>query len=282
MRRNLQRWRRNIGGNIGGRGASPNTYGEAIGSVLWPTVVSRPDVAYAVRILLQFIQNPGPDHWEALKRVIIYLQTTKTLWLTFRGKSKQLVEGFCDADWASQKHRHSISGYSFYFGQEAIAWSSKKQHIIALSSTEAEYIMQTHATKEALWLWGFISKIREPQQGLITVNCDNQGAIALSKDNKFHSWTKHIDLWYHFIREAVKDDKITFTYILTEENVSDIFTKALTWLKFVHFVKNWDWGSLSRFQSKLRPGYAHEDHLFNWTHLITRACFCHHVLNMYM
>jgi len=62
------------------------------------------------------------------------------------------VEGYCDADWASQKHRHSISGYAFYLGQGVILWSSKKQHIIALSSTEAEYIAETHATKEVLWL----------------------------------------------------------------------------------------------------------------------------------
>ena len=90
-------------------------YIEALGSVLWPAVVSRPDIAYAVGILSQFVQNPALVHWDALKRVIIYLGTTKNHWLTFGGTSKMLVEGYCDADWASQKHRHSISGYSFHF-----------------------------------------------------------------------------------------------------------------------------------------------------------------------
>lgn len=131
-------------------------YSEAIGSVLWPVVVSRPDAAYAVGVLSQFIQNPGPAH--------------------FGGRKETLVEGFCDADWASQKHRHSISGFSFHFGVGAVSWSSKKQNIVSLSSTEAEYVAQTHAAKEAILL------------------CDNQGAIALAKDNKFHSRTKHIDL----------------------------------------------------------------------------------------
>ena len=70
----------------------------------WPVVVSRPDAAYAVGVLSQFIQNPGQAHWEGLKRVISYLGTTKDLWLTFGGKGETL-EGFCDADWASQKHR---------------------------------------------------------------------------------------------------------------------------------------------------------------------------------
>ena len=88
---------------------------KAIGSVLWPVVVSRPDIAYAIGILSQFIQNPGQAHWEALKWVITYLNTTKDLWLTFGGKLEVLTEGFGDADWAGQKDRHSISGYSFYF-----------------------------------------------------------------------------------------------------------------------------------------------------------------------
>ena len=84
---------------------------------------------------------------------------SKTLWLTFGGGSKYLVEGFSDADWAQQKDRHSILGYAFYFCRGAISWSSKKQHIIALSSTEVEYIAQTHAAKEALWLRGFLAEI---------------------------------------------------------------------------------------------------------------------------
>jgi hypothetical protein len=100
-------------------------YSEAIGSALWPVVVSRPDAAFAIGVLSQFIQNPGPAHWEALKRLINYLGCTKDLWLTFGGTKENLIEGFCDADWAGQKHRHSISGFSFHYGQGAISWSSK-------------------------------------------------------------------------------------------------------------------------------------------------------------
>jgi hypothetical protein len=187
--------------------------------------------------LLQFIQNPGPAHWEGLKHVINYLGCTKNLWLTCGGKKNTLVEGFCDSDWASQKHRHSISGYSFYFGMGAVTWSSKKQNIITLSSTEAEYIAQTHVAKEVIWLWSFISEVQETGKKKLTISCDNQGAIALSKDNKFHSHTKHIDLRYHFIREAVEDGKIKVNYIPTDNNVSDIFTKPLPKPKFQRFVK---------------------------------------------
>ena len=118
-------------------------------------------------------------------------------------------------------------------GQGAVTWSSKKQHIIVLSSTEAEYIVQTHTVKEALWIRTFIGEFRRGfSSDPIPINCDNQGAIALAKDNKFHARTKHIDIRYHFIREAVEDHKIELKYIPTDDNVADTFTKALAKGKF--------------------------------------------------
>lgn len=86
-----------------------HTYAEAIGSVLWPAIISQPDVAFAIGTLAQFIQNPAIVHWEALKRLIVYLHTTKDLWLTFGGTDTKDVKAFCDTDWASQAHQHSIS-----------------------------------------------------------------------------------------------------------------------------------------------------------------------------
>ena len=96
----------------------------------------------------QFIHNPGPVHWEALKHVIIYLGSMKDLWLTFGSQSKILAKGYCNTNWGGQKHHHSISGYSFHIGGGTISWSSRKQHLVTLSSTEAEYIAQTHAVKK--------------------------------------------------------------------------------------------------------------------------------------
>ena len=197
-------------------------YAEAIGSILWPVIVSRPDAAFAVSTLLQFIQNPGPAHWEALKCMIIFLRSMKDFWLTFSGRSKLAVEGFCDVDWGGQKHHHSISGYSFHMGAGAISWSSKKQHVVALSSTETEYIVQTHAAKEALWLCSFLQELCSAPDDPLILNCDNQGVIALAKDNKFHVRTKHIDVHYHFICKAVEDGKVVVQYIPTRDNVSDL------------------------------------------------------------
>ena len=162
-------------------------YPEAIGLILWLTVVSRPNTAFAVGILLQFIQNPGPAHWDGIKRIISYLATTKNLWLTFGGGKHMQLQGYCNAEWASLPHRHSISGFLFHYGQGAISWSSRKQNIIVLSSTEVEYVAEMHAEKEALWLKTFANKVTGIMTKPLTIMYDNQGAMVLAKDNEFHS-----------------------------------------------------------------------------------------------
>jgi hypothetical protein len=171
-----------------------------------------------------------------LKRVIQYLYTTRDLWLTFGGKDYAL-EGYTDSDWASQPHQHSISGYAFTFGCGVVTWSSKKQPIVTLSSTEAEYVAATHATKEVLWLRSFLGEFTDLFKTPTTLHCDNNSAMELSKDSKFHARTKHIDIRYHFIREAVENRMITVKYVPTKENLADIFTKALPRPEFEHFVK---------------------------------------------
>ena len=83
--------------------------------------------------------------------------STKDLWLTFEGQEKTLIEGFCNSYYVNQQDRHSIAGYAYHFGQGAISWNLKKQHIIALSTVKAEYVAQAHAAKEAMWLYTFAS-----------------------------------------------------------------------------------------------------------------------------
>ena len=122
-------------------------------------------------------------------------------------------------------------------GDGAVTWSSKKQPIVALSSTEAEYVAQTHAAKELIWLCTILSELNSTFEEPTTLNCDNQGAIALAKDNKFHARTKHIDIRYHYIREAVENSDINMQYIPTNENIADIFTKPLAKAKFEHFTE---------------------------------------------
>jgi hypothetical protein len=101
---------------------------------------------------------------------------------------------------------------------------------------EAEYVAEMHASKEAIWLRMFIRELTGQKIDPLTVKADNQGVIAFVKDNKFHAQTKHIDLCYHFVPEAVEAGKIKMEYILTSENMADIFMKALAKPKFKEFI----------------------------------------------
>ena len=195
-------------------------------------ITARHGVCY--RDFIPIYSKPGTSTLGSFKMSNQLSGNYKRSLVAFGGKEKGEIRGYCNADWASQHHQHSISGFLFHFREGAISWSSKKQAVIALLSMEAEYISQTHAAKEAVWLRNFIVELQGKPQGLLTMLCDSQGAITLSKDNKFHSRMKHINLRYHFIREAVDEGKINVEYIPTAENV---FMKALGRPKFEVFIE---------------------------------------------
>ena len=207
-------------------------YRELIGSLMYAAVATRPDIAYAVTALSQFLENPGRAHWQAAQRVLKYLKGTANFGLTYGvadgvGMPAGEPIGYTDADFASQEHRHSVSGYAFLVHGGSVSWSSKTQAVIALSSTEAEYIASTHAAKEAKWLGMLLSEIGIKAPRPFPILADNQSAIALTKDNAFHSRTKHIDIPYHYVREAVENGDLRLDYVKTDSNLADIFTKPL-------------------------------------------------------
>jgi hypothetical protein len=174
-------------------------YREAVGSLMYAAMGTRPDIAFAVSTVSQFSQNPGWEHWEAVKRIFRYLKGTKDLELVYGGDKRGLV-GYTDADGASQEHRRAISGYVFMIDGGAVSWSSKKQELVTLSTTEAEYVAATHAAKEAMWLRRLISEVFGTLDNPTTLFSDSQSAIALTKDGHYHARTKHIDIRYHYIR----------------------------------------------------------------------------------
>ena len=207
-------------------------YRELIGSLMYAAVATHPDIAHAVTALSQFLENPGRAHWQAAQRVLKYLKGTADFGLTYGladgvGMPAGKPVGYTDADFASQEHRHSVSGYAFLMHGGAVSWSSKTQAVIALSSTEAEYIASTHAAKEAKWLAMLLSEIGSDSPRPFPIFADNQSAIALTKDNAFHSRTKHIDIPYHYVREAVEKGDLRLDYVQTDSNLADVFTKPL-------------------------------------------------------
>ena len=215
--------------------AEKTTYREMIGSLMYCATMTRPDIAYTVSMLSQFLEAPRTTHLKAVKCIFCYLLGTKHMKLVLGGNTT--VAGFSDVDWASQHHRHSISGFAYFVGLGTISWSAKKQPIITLSSTEAEYVALTHAAKDILWIhkllkeFSFLHNLSLPT----VLYCDNQGAIRLSKDATFHGHTKHIDVHFHFICQTITSGNIEIIYIPTENMTADIFTKSLARIKFEKF-----------------------------------------------
>jgi hypothetical protein len=201
-------------------------YQRGIGSLMYAATSTRPDIAFAVATLSQFMRNPGRVHWEAAKRTMRYLKGTKDYGITL-GSTDGGLEAYVDADWASQPHRHSMSGYVIMLNGGPVAWSSQKQPIIALSTAEAEYIALTAAAREVLYLQLLIEELYDIHSASTPVHCDNQSAIALASNNKFHARTKHIDIRYHFVRAHIQNGTFELRYCPTEDNVADAFTKPL-------------------------------------------------------
>ena len=197
---------------------------------------THPDISFAVSILARFMSDPHSVHWDTAKHVLCYLKGTKNLRLTF-GLNKNGLIGYTDADWASQAHRHSISGSVFLVSGGAISWSSRKQPIIALSTTEAEYIAASDATRELLWLRALTSELNFSSDSPTTLFCDNQSAIKVAKNGLLHARTKHIDIRYHFIRETILNGHLDIIYCPTSEMIADVFTKALPSSKLNFFAE---------------------------------------------
>ncbi len=120
----------------------------------------------------------------------------------------------------------STSGYVFSLGSGAVSWCSKKQQTVAQSSAEAEYISAGLATQQAIWLKRILEDFGEKQEA-VTIHCDNKSAIAMAKNPVFHGRTKHIAIKHHFIREAIEDEEVQLSFCKTNDQVADIFTKAL-------------------------------------------------------
>lgn len=205
-------------------------YATAIGCALYAATRTRPDISYATHRLAQFTRNPQPKHWTALKRLFRYLKGTKDLQLTFGGKDIDWdpeISIYCDADWASNLDRKSISGYVVTLAGGAVAWSSKKQTSVAMSTAEAEYVAATHAAKQALWFRSLFTELGFEQPSTTTIFTDNQSAVAIAHHPEFHARTKHIDLSLQFLRDYVKTGVLNTVYVNTTDNLADIFTKGL-------------------------------------------------------
>ena len=168
-------------------------YLEAVGSLMYTSFGTRPDISFAIQMVSHFSKNPGLTHWDAVKHIFHYLKDTTNLWLTY-GMVKDNLVGYADADGSMAEDRHTISGYAFMLHSGAVSWSAKWQEIISLSTTESEYVAITHAAKEGLWIRSLLSQLFPGKLDSTTLFSDNQSAVALAKDHQYHACTKHINI----------------------------------------------------------------------------------------
>ncbi|GJS29031.1 retrovirus-related pol polyprotein from transposon TNT 1-94 [Tanacetum coccineum] len=209
-----------------GKAVDPSHYRGMIGTLLYLTA-SRPDLQFAICMCARYQAQPTEKHLHAVKRIFRYLKGTVNQGLWYPKDSSIALTAFADADHAGcQDTRRSTSGSMQFLGDRLVSWSSKRQKSAAISSTEAEYIAMSGCCAQILWMR---SQLTDYGLGFnkIPMYCDNKSAIALSCNNVQHSRSKHIDIRFHFIKEHVENGVIKLSFVNTEYQQADIFTKAL-------------------------------------------------------
>uniref|UniRef100_A0A2N9EIR8 CCHC-type domain-containing protein n=1 Tax=Fagus sylvatica TaxID=28930 RepID=A0A2N9EIR8_FAGSY len=210
-------------------------YASAVGCLMYAMVCTRPDLAHAVSTVSRYMANPRREHWNAVKWIFRYLKGTAEHGILFsRQPGTNSVVGYVDADYAGEvDDRRSTTGYVFTLSGGPICWKSTLQSIVAMSTTEAEYMAIAEAAKEALWLKGLVKELGLNQGG-VQMHCDSQSAIYLAKNQVYHARTKHIDVRFHKIRELIVTGDIVLEKVHTSENAADMLTKPVTTAKFKH------------------------------------------------
>ncbi|KAL4342059.1 hypothetical protein GQ457_08G024400 [Hibiscus cannabinus] len=190
--------------NDGEKLCDPSTFRSIFESLLYMTA-TRPDLMFPATLLSRFLISPTDVHLGVAKRVLRYVKSTLGEGLNYLKMDNVVLTGYFDSDWAgSLDDMKSTSLYVFNLGSGAICWSSKKQQVMAQSTTEVEYIIAASVANQAIWLRNLLSDLGFKQESAIVLLCDNKSAIAIAENPVQHGRTKHINVKFHAIREAEK------------------------------------------------------------------------------
>jgi hypothetical protein len=194
----------------------PNHYRSMIGNFLYVTA-SRLDAKQVVGMVSRFQAEPKESHVQAVKRIFRYLKGTIDLGLWYPRKDSFTLKSYSDVDWVgSVDDRKSTSGGAFFLGESRVAWISKKQSSISLSSTEAEYIAAAECCTQVEWMKQTLQDIKIVFEEPTIIHCDNTSAISLSKNPIQHSKSKHIPIKYHYLRDQDENKNIKLEYVPTQ------------------------------------------------------------------
>ena len=233
-----------------------DTYRSGVGTLLYLTKHSRPDICNPVRKLSKTMDAPAPIHWKEMYKVIRFVPSTKDDGLKFelrKNMKKWALEALSDSDFASDKEtRISVFGYIIYFCGIPIAWRIKGMKSVVLSTTEAKYMALSEVVKELKFIVQLLQTMNIEVELPITVYVDNVGAIWLSNNRTTSDRTKHIDIRTSFVKEYQEDGKIIIKFVKSEDNEADIFTKNTTNTIFQNHQKKlvWDKGEVNKEESQ--------------------------------
>lgn len=219
-------------------------YNKVVGKLIY-LLVTRPELAYYVGKLSRFLKAPRQIHWRALQYLLGHLNGAPDLVTRFQRDSAISVADatthlippahYSDADWAGDLGtRRSTSGKLTLINGTAILSGSKRQSVVADSTVAAETIALCTIAKDAVWVRDFLIWLGYKLPAA-AIACDNQGTISNTNDGALRSKTKHMDLKYMFLRDLVRRGLISISYVSTNAQIADIFTKPLKWIKFQEF-----------------------------------------------
>lgn len=207
--------------------SDPKLYRQVVGALQY-TTITRPDITDAVNRVCQYMHSPTIQHWQAVKRILRYLNGTNDHCLHFSPTTKTQLLAFSDAGWVSDKDDcRSQYGFAIYHGSNLISWTSRKQRVVARSSTEAEYRSLAYTSAELIWIKQLLQELHAPKLNCPLILCDNVGAIFMTKNPVISTRSKHIALDFHFIREQVESKQLQISHVSSVDQVADIFTKPL-------------------------------------------------------
>ncbi|XP_055960787.1 uncharacterized mitochondrial protein AtMg00810-like [Mercurialis annua] len=213
----------------------PSHYRGIVGALQYLTL-TRPDLAYSVNYVSQFMHAPTVANLKMVHRILRYIKGTLSMSLHLTSDTSLNLSAFSDADWAGcPMTRRSTTGYCTYLGSNIISWCAKKQHTISRSSTEAEYRAMAHTTAELTWLTYLLQDLRILPVSSPILYCDNMSALYMTINPVFHARSKHIELDYHFVRERVALGLLVTKYIPSANQVADLFTKSVPKNIIAHF-----------------------------------------------
>ena len=179
-------------------------------------------------IVSQFLQSPCDNHWDAAVHILRYVKGTPGQGVLYENIGYTQIVGYSDADWAgSSTNRRFTSGYYVCIGGNLISWKSKKQDVVARSSVEAEYRAMALATCELIWLKHLLQELRFGKDEQMKLIYDNQATLHISSNPVFHERTKHIEVDCHFIRENIASGYMTTSFVNSNDQLANIFTKSL-------------------------------------------------------